>query len=198
MNLPNRITLFRIILIPFMLLIPIFPIHTTFLGINLGNIILLIVFLIASFTDFWDGYLARKKNMVTDFGKFLDPIADKLLVLTAFIMLVERGIIPAWIPVLILTRELIVSGIRMIAAGNGNVIAASMLGKIKTVSQMTAISLAFLSNAPFFAFIHGNLMGLDMVINVLMSLAMIVSIITTVWSGLDYFTKSKDLILRSK
>ena len=91
MNLPNKITIFRIILVPFMLIIPLFNISTRFLGINVGNIIILAIFLIASFTDFLDGYLARKNNLVTNFGKFLDPIADKLLVITALIMLVDTG-----------------------------------------------------------------------------------------------------------
>ncbi|MBQ9280556.1 MAG: CDP-diacylglycerol--glycerol-3-phosphate 3-phosphatidyltransferase, partial [Clostridia bacterium] len=128
MNLPNKITLCRIILIPFMLIIPLFHISTTFLGINVGNLIILAIFLIASITDFWDGYLARKHNLVTDFGKFLDPIADKLLVVTALIMLVEMDMIPSWIPIIIIAREFTVSGIRMIAAGKGNVIAASWYG----------------------------------------------------------------------
>ena len=142
MNLPNKITLCRIILVPFMLLVPLFGIEATVLGIKVENLIILAIFLIASFTDFLDGYLARKNNLVTNFGKFLDPIADKLLVITALIMLVSVGKTPTWIPVVIIAREFIVSGIRMLAAGEGNVIAASMLGKIKTVSQMIAISLA--------------------------------------------------------
>lgn len=198
MNLPNKITLCRIILIPFMLIIPLFHISTTFLGINVGNLIILAIFLIASITDFWDGYLARKHNLVTDFGKFLDPIADKLLVVTALIMLVEMDMIPSWIPIIIIAREFMVSGIRMIAAGKGNVIAASWYGKVKTVSQMIAISLAFIDKNPFIAFIGGGLSGIDLVINILMSLAMIVSVIATIWSGADYFMKSKDFILKTK
>ena len=198
MNLPNKITLCRIALIPILMLTPILPITISFLEIDVKSIISLAIFLLASLTDFLDGYLARKNNTVTDFGKFLDPIADKLLVLTALIMLVEADTIPAWIPIIILARELMVSGIRMIAAGGGRVIAASMLGKIKTVSQMVAISLAFLSNAPFFGFISGNVHGLDLIINILMSFAMVISVIATIWSGVDYFIKSKDVILRSK
>ncbi|MBQ9279918.1 MAG: CDP-diacylglycerol--glycerol-3-phosphate 3-phosphatidyltransferase, partial [Clostridia bacterium] len=175
-----------------------FHISTTFLGINVGNLIILAIFLIASITDFWDGYLARKHNLVTDFGKFLDPIADKLLVVTALIMLVEMDMIPSWIPIIIIAREFMVSGIRMIAAGKGNVIAASWYGKVKTVSQMIAISLAFIDKNPFIAFIGGGLSGIDLVINILMSLAMIVSVIATIWSGADYFMKSKDFILKTK
>ncbi len=128
MNLPNKITIARILLIPIMIIIPFFGLNNiVFGGVTLSNLIVLIIFLIASFTDFLDGYIARKNNLVTTFGKFLDPIADKLLVLSALIMLVEQGIVPAWIPIIIAAREFIVSGIRMLAAGEGNVIAASWL-----------------------------------------------------------------------
>ncbi len=199
MNLPNKITIIRIFLVPIMLLVPLLGITgETFWGASLENITFLIIFLIASITDFLDGYLARKNNMVTNFGKFLDPIADKLLVITALIMLVEQGIIPSWIPIIIVAREFMVSGIRMLAAGKGNVIAASMLGKIKTVSQIIAISLAFLDTNPFMSFIDTKLDGMPLVLNILMSLGMIVSVIATIWSGIDYFVKSKDIVLKEK
>ncbi len=199
MNLPNKITLARIFLVPFMLIVPLFGITSTVLGgITVENLIILAIFLIASITDFLDGHLARKNNMVTTFGKFLDPIADKLLVITALMMLVESGIIPAWIPIITVAREFLVSGVRMLAAGEGTVIAASMLGKIKTVSQMVAISLAFVSINPFMDFIGGELQGLHLIINILMTIAMIVSVIATIWSGTDYLVKSKDVILKSK
>lgn len=198
MNLPNKITLCRIILIPFMMIVPLFGIKSTLLGINVGNLISLAIFLIASFTDYLDGHIARKNNLVTNFGKFLDPIADKLLVLTALIMFVEVGKLPAWIPVVIAAREFMVSGIRMLAAGEGNVIAASMLGKVKTVSQMIAISLAFVDNNHFMAFTSKCLSIPELVLNILMSVAMLVSVIATIWSGVDYFEKSKDIVLKSK
>ena len=198
MNLPNKITLCRIILIPFMMIVPLFGIKSTLFGINVGNLISLAIFLIASFTDYLDGHIARKNNLVTNFGKFLDPIADKLLVLTALIMFVEDGKLPAWIPVVIAAREFMVSGIRMLAAGEGNVIAASMLGKIKTVSQMIAISLAFVDNNPFMAFTSKCLCIPELVLNILMSVTMLVSVIATIWSGIDYFEKSKDIVLKSK
>ncbi len=198
MNLPNRITIFRIVLIPFMMIVPLFNIQAPFFGINVGNLIILAIFLIASFTDFVDGYLARKNNQVTNFGKFLDPIADKLLVLTALIMLVETGIIPAWIPIIVIAREFLVSGIRMLAAGEGTVIAASMLGKIKTVSQMVAISLALIEVNPFMYFLGGTLTSFSLILNVLMSIAMIVSVIATIYSGVDYLVKSKDIVLKNK
>lgn len=198
MNLPNKITLCRIILIPFMMIVPLFGIKSTLLGVNVGNLISLAIFLIASFTDYLDGHIARKNNLVTNFGKFLDPIADKLLVLTALIMFVEAGKLPAWIPVVIAAREFMVSGIRMLAAGEGNVIAASMLGKIKTVSQMIAISLAFVDNNQFMAFTSKCLCIPELVLNILMSVTMLVSVIATIWSGIDYFEKSKDIVLKSK
>lgn len=198
MNLPNKITLLRVILIPIMLIIPLFGIRATILGINVGNLIILAIFLIASFTDFLDGYIARKNDLVTDFGKFLDPIADKLLVITALIMLVEMRIIPGWIPIIIIAREFIVSGIRMIAAGKGTVIAASWYGKVKTVSQMVAISLAFISNYSFLSFATLSLRGFDLILNFLMTIAMLFAVAATIFSGVDYFNNSKDLILKSK
>ena len=199
MNLPNKITLARICLIPIMIIVPFFNIQGSLLGMSVSNLIILAIFLIASFTDYLDGYIARKRNLVTTFGKFLDPIADKLLVLAALIMLVEMGIIPAWIPIIIAAREFIVSGIRMIAAGEGNVIAASMLGKIKTVSQMVAISLAFIDTNKFMAFTTvSNLTTSALILNILMSVGMIISVVATIWSGTDYFLKSKDIILKNK
>ena len=199
MNLPNKITVARILLIPIMIIIPFFGLNNIVFGdVTLSNLIVLIIFLVASFTDFLDGYLARKNNLVTTFGKFLDPIADKLLVLAALIMLVEQGIVPGWIPIIIAAREFIVSGIRMLAAGEGNVIAASWLGKVKTVSQMIAISLAFLSTNKFMQFIDGSLAGGSLALNILMSLGMLVSVVATIWSGVDYFMKSKDVVLKSK
>ena len=199
MNLPNKITIARILLVPIMMLMPYIGITAkTSFGLPIVNIIILIIFLVASFTDYLDGHIARKRNIVTNFGKFLDPIADKLLVLTALIMFVEAGKLPAWIPVVIAAREFMVSGIRMLAAGEGNVIAASMLGKIKTVSQMIAISLAFVDNNPFMAFTSKCLCIPELVLNILMSVAMLVSVIATIWSGIDYFEKSKDIVLKSK
>jgi CDP-diacylglycerol--glycerol-3-phosphate 3-phosphatidyltransferase len=198
MNLPNKITLARICLIPLMVIIPFLNIQGIWFGVPVSNLIILAIFLIASFTDYLDGYIARKYNLITDFGKFLDPIADKLLVITALIMLVEFGMIPGWIPIIILAREFMVSGIRMLAAGKGNVIAASMLGKIKTVSQMIAITLAFIDPNPFFAFSRGNLHGSLFILNVFTYITLMISVIATIWSGADYFIKSKDIVLRSK
>lgn len=199
MNLPNKITVARMLLIPIMIIVPYLGFNNILFGsVTIGSFITLIIFLIASFTDFLDGYLARKNNLVTTFGKFLDPIADKLLVLSALIMLVEQGIIPGWIPIIIAAREFIVSGIRMLAAGDGKVIAASWYGKVKTVSQMVAISLAFLSTNTFMQFTSVEMSTGTLILNILMSLAMIVAVLTTILSGVDYFMKSKDIVLRSK
>lgn len=199
MNLPNKITVARMLLIPIMIIVPYLGLNNILFGsVTIGSFITLIIFLIASFTDFLDGYLARKNNLVTTFGKFLDPIADKLLVLSALIMLVEQGIIPGWIPIIIAAREFIVSGIRMLAAGDGKVIAASWYGKVKTVSQMIAISLAFLSTNTFMQFTSVEMGTGALILNILMSLAMIVAVLMTILSGVDYFMKSKDIVLRSK
>ena len=145
MNLANKLTIFRMILVPIMVIIPFLGIENEILGIPLTYIIIDIIFIIASITDKLDGYIARSRKQVTTFGKFLDPIADKILVLAAMVMLVEFGKIPAWIPIIVLAREFIVSGYRLVAIEKGGkVIAASKWGKLKTVTQMIAIILAFL------------------------------------------------------
>ena len=130
MNLPNKITVFRASMVPVFLVFMLMP------GISGGNYIAASIFAIASASDFLDGYLARKNNLVTDFGKFMDPLADKLLVCSAFICFVQFGTVPAWVVVLIIGREFIISGFRLIAADNNIVIAANYWGKIKTVVQM--------------------------------------------------------------
>ena len=157
-----------------------------------------IVFGILAATDSVDGYLARSRNEVTTFGKFIDPIADKILTASALIALVELQVLPSWVVIVILCREFIVSGMRMIAASQGTVIAASMLGKIKTVTQMVAISLALIEVNSFMQFTSGGINGFPLVLNVLMSFVMILSVIATIWSGVDYFMKSKDVVLKSK
>ena len=150
MNLPNKLTIFRIILVPIMVIIPFLGIQGELLGIPITYLIIDAIFVIASITDKIDGYLARKNNQVTTFGKFLDPLADKILVLAAMIMLVEMNKLPGWIPIIVLAREFIISGYRLIAVENGGVvIAASNWGKLKTVTQMIAIILAFIDFLAF-------------------------------------------------
>ena len=130
MNTPNKLTILRVIMIPFFVVFMLADMGRT------GDYIALALFCLASLTDFFDGYLARKNHLVTNFGKFMDPLADKLLVGSAAICLIEMGRIPAWVVVILISREFIISGFRLIAADNGVVIAASMWGKFKTVCQM--------------------------------------------------------------
>ena len=195
MNLANKLTIFRMILVPIMVIIPFLGINSEILGIPLTYIIIDMIFIIASITDKLDGYIARSRNQVTTFGKFLDPIADKILVLAAMIMLVEFGKLPAWIPVIVLAREFIVSGYRLIAVEKGGkVIAASVWGKLKTVTQMIAIILAFLDVNAFGACFKGNLTGFALILNAIVTIMMIIQTIATIFSGYEYLKEGKDLL----
>lgn len=197
MNLANKLTIFRIILVPIIVIIPMFNIQGEFLNIPIEFWLMNIVFIIASITDKLDGYIARSRNQITTFGKFLDPLADKILVLAAMVILVEKNLMPAWIPIIVIAREFIVSGYRLVAVQKGGeVIAASIWGKIKTVTQMIALILAFvnINNTNSFAFfINGNLTGIELVINVLTTVLLVISVIATVFSGWDYLKDSKKL-----
>ena len=196
MNLPNKLTIFRIILVPIMVIIPILNIQGAFLGIPLTYWIINFIFIIASITDNLDGYLARKNNQVTAFGKFADPLADKILVLSAMLLLVEFGKLPAWIPIIILTREFIVSGYRLIAVEQGGkVIAASIFGKIKTVTQIIAIIIAFIDINSFGRFLTGGLSGIQLVLNVAQTSMMLICVIATIISGIDYLKDWKKLLI---
>lgn len=198
MNLPNKLTLFRIILVPIMVIVSFFDIPGSFLGISTTMWIMELIFIIASITDKLDGYLARKNNQVTNFGKFLDPIADKILVVAAMILFVEMGRLPAWIPIIVIFREFAVSGYRLIAVQNsGKVIAANVWGKLKTVTQMIAIILMFLTTQPYFAFVNSELIYMttgDFVMNILASIFMTISVIATIFSGYEYLKGGKDLL----
>lgn len=198
MNLPSKLTLFRIILVPIMVIVSFFDIPGSFLGISTTMWIMELIFIIASITDKLDGYLARKNNQVTNFGKFLDPIADKILVVAAMILFVEMGRLPAWIPIIVIFREFAVSGYRLIAVQNsGKVIAANVWGKLKTVTQMIAIILMFLTTQPYFAFVNSALTYMttgDFVMNILASIFMTVSVIATIFSGYEYLKSGKDLL----
>ena len=209
MNLPNKLTIFRIILVPIIVIVSLINIPGNVFGIPMNMIIMDIIFVIASITDKLDGHIARSNNQVTTFGKFLDPIADKILVLAAMIIFVEKGLLPAWIPIIVLFREFIVSGYRLIAVEkNGKVIAANMWGKLKTVTQMLAIILMFLTTHPYFAFIFrakseqeafasSALVYMntgDFIINILASVLMTISVIATIFSGYEYIKGGKDLL----
>lgn len=194
MNLANKLTILRILLVPLMVIIPFFNIQGNLWGIPITYIIIDIIFVIAALTDKLDGHIARSRNQITTFGKFLDPIADKIVVVTAMIMLVEFGHLPAWIPIIVILREFVVSGYRLIAVQKqGNVIAANIWGKLKTVTQMLAVSLAFLNPNPLGTIFEGNLTGFPFVMNLLVTLLMSVSVVATIFSGWEYLKGGKEL-----
>ena len=195
MNLANKLTIFRIILVPFMAIIPYLNLKGDFLGLPLTYFFMELIFIVASITDKLDGYIARSKNQVTTFGKFLDPLADKILVLTAMVLLVELGKIPAWIPIIVLAREFIVSGYRLVAVEKGGqVIAASIWGKLKTVTQMIAIILVMFDKNSFWDCFKGGLTGADYVINLISTILLVISVVATIFSGADYLKSGKDLL----
>lgn len=208
MNLPNKLTIFRIILVPVMVIISMFNIPGEFLGIGTTSWILTLIFVIASYTDHLDGKLARKNNQITTFGKFADPLADKILVLSAMLIMVESGKLPAWIPIIVLIREFVVSGYRLIAVEKGGkVIAANIWGKLKTTTQMIGIVLMFLSNYNYFQFVFrtDGIQKMEessaliymptgqFVINILGSIVITISVIATIFSGWTYIKDGKNL-----
>lgn len=176
MNLPNKITLFRVILVP------VFVVLMLPFANDLPNrdIIACVIFCLACISDFFDGYFARKLKLVTNFGKFMDPLADKLLVCSALILFIELGRIPAWVVVVIIGREFIVSGVRLIAADNGNVIAASWWGKLKTNAQMFMAIFMILN-------LQNN------VFQIITAVLMWASVALTVISLIDYAYKNRKL-----
>lgn len=179
MNLPNKLTIFRVILIPFFLIFLLIPELPFLPSAQWGSWIALAIFVIASFTDMLDGKIARKYNLITDFGKFMDPLADKLLVCSALIALIELGRIPAWMVIIIIAREFIISGFRLIAVDKGVVIAASYWGKFKTVFQMVAVCLLIV-----------DIPVLRMVTPVILWIAVLLTIVSLV----DYLIKNKDVM----
>ena len=194
MNLANKITLFRIILVPIILIIPLLNIPGELWGIPLTYLIIDAIFVIAALTDKLDGHIARSRNQITTFGKFLDPIADKILVIVAMLILVEAGKLPAWIPAIVVIREFIVSGYRLIAVEKqGKVIAASIWGKIKTCSQMLGLIIAFIDVNKFGEIFSSNLTGTALVINLFTTVLLSISVIATIFSGIDYLKGSKEL-----
>ncbi len=178
MNLPNKLTIIRMIMI-----LPFVVFMLTPLGGDAGKWIALALFVVASLTDLLDGKIARKYNLVTTFGKFMDPLADKLLVCSAMICLVELGRIPAWVVIIIISREFIISGFRLVASDKGVVIAASYWGKFKTTFQMVMIVLMIADIAA---------------ISLLTQLVMWIALILTIVSLADYLVKNKDVMKDQK
>ena len=177
MNLPNKLTTFRVILIPFFVFFLLAPYFEGY-----GNYIALVIFIVASLTDFLDGKIARKYNLVTNFGKFMDPLADKLLVCSALICLIALDRIPAWIVIVIISREFIISGFRLVASDNGVVIAASYWGKFKTTFQMLMIIYLVVD----LQFAYANVVGMVLVY---------VALALTVISLVDYIAKNYKVFL---
>ena len=174
MNTPNKLTVARMIIVPFLVVFLL-----TGWGGDANRYISLALFVVASVTDWFDGYLARKNNLVTNFGKFMDPLADKLLVCSAMICMIELNRLPAWFVIIIIGREFIISGFRLIAAENGIVIAANYWGKFKTTFQMVMICLMI-----------ANIEALS----VLTTIVMWVALVLTVVSLVDYLMKNKDVL----
>lgn len=177
MNLPNKLSMLRILMIPVFVILAL-------MNAPAAQYAAVGVFVLAAITDALDGHIARKNGLVTNFGKFIDPIADKLLVMSALIVLVERGRMPGWVCIVMLAREFAISGFRLVAAGTGKVIAAGILGKIKTVTQMIAV-IALLLTA---------IDGVFAPLGAFADIAMYVSAFMTVWSGADYIIKNFNCI----
>lgn len=195
MNTPNKLTVFRMCLVPVIVIVSLINIPQSFLEIPVTYWIMELLFVIGAITDKLDGYLARKNNQVTNFGKFLDPIADKVLVISALIILVGEQKLPTWIPIIIILREFAVSGYRLIAVQqNGKVIAANIWGKLKTVTQMVAIIMAFIDVNPFGAIFTEQLDTFHFIWNLLVTISMILCTIATIFSGYEYLKDGKDIL----
>lgn len=188
MNLPNQLTVLRIIMIPIFILVLVLPIDLGTLTVGTTqlentHLIAAILFAVASITDWLDGKIARSRGLVTNFGKFADPLADKMLVMTAFIMLVELDKAPGWVVSIIVCRELAVTGLRLLLVEqSGEVMAAAWPGKIKTATQMVAIIFLFLNNIPF------SMIGLP-----IDQIMLYLCLIFTIYSGVDYFIKNTNV-----
>lgn len=180
MNLPNKLTLARVILVPFLVLFLL-----TGFGGEANRYICILIFVAASLTDWFDGYLARKNNLITNFGKFMDPLADKLLVCSALICMIELKRLPAWIVLIIIAREFIISGFRLVAAENGVVIAANMWGKYKTATQMIMIILLILDS---------DIPALQVITQILVWVSLALTIISLV----TYIVQNKKVLTMQK
>ena len=201
MNMPNKLTLLRVILVPVMIIIAsIEALNKNYIGstsLSVANLVNVIIFIVASLTDFLDGHLARKNNQVTTFGKFADPLADKMLVISSLILLMQdylkfgetvnfRAVVPGWCVCVIVIRELMVSGIRLVAVEHGKVIAAGWSGKVKTAFTMVTIILCFLNGA-----FENNVMA------IICQVALYISVALTIYSGMEYLIKNRKVVFES-
>ena len=191
MNLPNKLTMLRMLLVIVFVVFMCLP--TKFVWakyVSLG------AFVVASITDFLDGYISRKKNLVTKFGKIMDPLADKMLVASGFILLATAGVIPAWMAVIIVLRDFFVTGLRNFGADNNKDLAASLTGKVKTVFQLLAIILALVGTYNFGYFVTQSLVmtPIELLINIGMSVSVAAAVLATVWSLIDYIARFKDSV----
>ena len=197
MNIATKLTMLRVIAIPFFMLFFLWRSPGSSLDGDWGKVIATVLFILAAMTDYYDGYLARKYKQVTTFGKFIDPIADKLLVSSALIIMAEHRDItftPSWIAVLIIAREFSITGLRLVCAEKGKIVVASSAGKLKTASQMSAIMtcLVFISIRVFLTS-EGHLDALEIFMKyngIIISILMYIAAIMTVYSGYDYFKKN--------
>lgn len=191
MNLPNKLTMLRMLLVIVFVVFMCLP--TKFV---LAKYVSLGAFVVASITDFLDGYISRKKNLVTKFGKIMDPLADKMLVASGFILLATAGVIPAWMAVIIVLRDFFVTGLRNFGADNNKDLAASLTGKVKTVFQLLAIILALVGTYNFGDFVTQSLVmtPIELLINIGMSVSVAAAVLATVWSLIDYIARFKDSV----
>ncbi len=191
MNLPNKLTMLRIFLIPIFVVFMCLPTK-----LEWAKYVALAVFIIASITDFFDGYISRKNNLVTKFGKIMDPLADKMLVASGFILIANSGIIPVWIAVIIVVRDFFVTGLRNFGADKKEDLSASLSGKIKTIFQLLTIILAIIGTYNFGDFITKSLTmtPIELLVNIGMTVSVVAAVLATVWSLIDYIARFKDTV----
>ena len=195
MNLPNKLTLLRMALVPVFIIFMALPTEWIW-----PQYVALAIFIVAAITDRFDGHIARKYNLITKFGKIMDPLADKLLVAAGFVMLVGQGVLPAWMVAVVIIRDFFVNGLRMFGADNNKDLAAGLSGKIKTIFQLVTIPLAIFGLAlnskkcAFGQFIESApvMSGLVLFVNIIMTVTMAAVLLATVWSFVDYLIRFKD------
>lgn len=191
MNLPNKLTMLRMVMVVVFVVFMCLPTK-----LEWARYVALAVFVLASITDFLDGYISRKNNLVTKFGKIMDPLADKMLVASGFILIAAAGIIPVWMAVVIVLRDFFVTGLRNFGADKEKDLAASLSGKVKTVFQLLAVILALVGTYNFGDFVTQSLVmtPIELLINVGMTVSVAAAVLATVWSLIDYIARFKDTV----